>query len=1029
MLRFLLYISCYCLFFTGYSQKSIISEYSKELKTYNFSDPNPIPILTSNNKIYPYFTFDGYEKKSSKKKFNIIELENDYVKVFITPELGGKVWGAIEKSTGEEFIYKNEVVKFRNISMRGPWTSGGIEFNFGIIGHHPSTATPVDYIMQENSDGSVSCIVGNIDLPSRTQWRVKITLPKDLSAFHTDALWYNPTPLQQSYYNWMTGAAPASDDLEFYTPGNAYLEHSGEEKRWPINTNGIDLSKYNQNNFGPSKSYHVVGEYNDFFGGYYSKRKYGFGHWSNYEDMPGQKLWLWSQSRAGGIWEDLLTDSDGQYIEFQAGRLLVQFSPTENKNPISQVSFEPYVSDQWKEVWFPLKEIGGLKEASQYGAMNFKLFNDSIEIKLNPFIKINSNLQLFTDDKLLYTEKINLNPMDVFVSKIPIDKSKPFEIIIKDLDLHFISDKTKKNISRPFSTSKKIKSTNSTEKLFQQAKEDISYREFKKAENKLSQIILKDPYHLQARAELGELYFRKGQYKNGLKIVDEGLSIDTYNASLNYVAGIIYKAINDNLNAKESFGWAARSIKYRSNALSQMADVLLKEKKYNSAISYAEKALIFNNINISALEVLAISLRKVLDVEKHKGILNKINEIDPLHHIITFERYLVKPNEINKNLIINSHRSELAYQTYLELAISYYNRGLNDESIKLLELGPNNSVNKIWESFLKKDLNKLNETVHNSNIDFVFPFRRETIKVMAWADSNISNWKTTYFLALNLWAKNRIEEAVNKFIGLKENPDNYIFYLSRALLLEKNNKLDPLKDLKIAYHLNPKNWRVAKALSNYYLSKNENINALKIIKKEYNKNTSNYIIGMDYVKILIKLKKYKDAISTLGKLEILPYEHSGEGRDLYTSAYFGASLKEIEKSNYNSAITLLETSKKWPENLGVGKPYDSDERIQNYLLYHCLSKTNKEDDSSYLKKIINYSRKNISVKSSLHILGIKAIKKIEGEQSSKEFVEKLLNSNHGSSKETKWISNYLNNKNIKKEEFNNELLYKLLSLK
>ncbi|MBT5395601.1 MAG: DUF5107 domain-containing protein, partial [Flavobacteriaceae bacterium] len=219
-----LYFCIYFSFYVSFSQNSIISEYFKELDTYNFSDPNPIPILTKNTKIYPYFTFDGYQINSVKEKFKIIELENNYVKVFVTPELGGKVWGAIEKSTGKEFIYRNEVVKFRNISMRGPWTSGGIEFNFGIIGHHPSTATPVDYIIQKNDDGSVSCTVGNIDLPSRTQWRVKITLPNNLSAFHTDALWYNPTPLQQSYYNWMTGAAPARDDLEFYTPGNAYLK-------------------------------------------------------------------------------------------------------------------------------------------------------------------------------------------------------------------------------------------------------------------------------------------------------------------------------------------------------------------------------------------------------------------------------------------------------------------------------------------------------------------------------------------------------------------------------------------------------------------------------------------------------------------------------------------------------------------------------------------------------------------------------------------------------------------------------------
>ena len=41
---------------------------------------------------------------------------------------------AVEKATGQPFIYGNSVVKFRDIAMRGPWTSGGIEANYGIIG-------------------------------------------------------------------------------------------------------------------------------------------------------------------------------------------------------------------------------------------------------------------------------------------------------------------------------------------------------------------------------------------------------------------------------------------------------------------------------------------------------------------------------------------------------------------------------------------------------------------------------------------------------------------------------------------------------------------------------------------------------------------------------------------------------------------------------------------------------------------------------------------------------------------------------
>ena len=271
-----------------------ISESWVDLKTYGFDDPDPSPILMSNPGIYPYHTFDGYSSVGQDSAWKVVKLENQYIEVYVLPQVGGKVWGAIEKSTGEEFIYKNEVMKFRNISMRGPWTSGGIEFNFGIIGHHPSTATPVDYKLHENQDGSVSCTVGNIDLPSRTQWRVEILLAPDKAYFETRVVWYNPTSSTQSYYNWMTGAALASEDLTFYCPGNGYLDHPGGIHSWPINEEGRDISKYANNNFGGSKSYHVVGVHDDFFGGYYSDRDFGFGHWSPYESMPGQKLWLWA---------------------------------------------------------------------------------------------------------------------------------------------------------------------------------------------------------------------------------------------------------------------------------------------------------------------------------------------------------------------------------------------------------------------------------------------------------------------------------------------------------------------------------------------------------------------------------------------------------------------------------------------------------------------------------------------------------------------------------------------------------------
>ena len=153
---------------------------TRSILTYPYSDPNPLPSLALNTMVrpfYPYFVFDGYTDRSEWKDWKVITLDNEYITVTVLPEMGGKVWGAVEKSTGLEFIYQNHVMKFRAIGIRGPWTSGGIEHNFGLdLGHAPWTSSPVDYIIRNEPDGSVSCIVGGLDLASRTQWRVNIRL-------------------------------------------------------------------------------------------------------------------------------------------------------------------------------------------------------------------------------------------------------------------------------------------------------------------------------------------------------------------------------------------------------------------------------------------------------------------------------------------------------------------------------------------------------------------------------------------------------------------------------------------------------------------------------------------------------------------------------------------------------------------------------------------------------------------------------------------------------------------------------------
>ncbi|MGB5555960.1 MAG: DUF5107 domain-containing protein, partial [Flavobacteriaceae bacterium] len=564
--------------FLSNAQSISIKEEIMSLDTYGFGKPNPVPISTENPKIIPYHKFEAYEHKSQKRNWKVVTLENDFIKVFVLPEIGGKVWGAIEKSTGEEFLYKNEVIKFRNIAMRGPWTSGGIEFNFGIIGHHPSTATAVDYYTKTNIDGSVSCIVGNTDLPSNTKWTVEIRLEKDKAYFETNASWYNASPLTQSYYNWMTAAAVATYDLEFFIPGNAYVEHNGNAHSWPIDEEGRNLAMYKNNTFGTSKSYHIVGEYNDFFGGYYHDRQFGFGTWAPYEEMPGQKLWLWDLSRGGGIWEDLLTDSDGQYIEFQAGRLFDQYSEGA-VNPISQVGFDPYVMDTWSEIWFPYKQIGGMVDASKEGVLNVKTENGQTFIGLNALQNLKSTILVKINGEVVLEDPLDLSPMDVYSKTLASSPGDTLEVVVQHTELDYSTGTNTRLLKRPFYPDANLK-VSTSEQLFQEGLEAIQFRAYDLAHEKLSALLQHDPSHRAGHVALAELEYRKTNYEIALEHCNTVLQMDTYDAGANYMAGITYRAMNDPLNALETLGWAARDIKYRSVAYAQMAEISLLEKKW-----------------------------------------------------------------------------------------------------------------------------------------------------------------------------------------------------------------------------------------------------------------------------------------------------------------------------------------------------------------------------------------------------------------------------------------------------------------
>lgn len=435
--------------FANAQNNPTIKEYKKVFTTYPFSDPDPIP--KPDTKFYPYFRFDGFTDKPVQKEWKVIELENDYIKLTILPEIGGKVWSAVEKSTGKDIVYNNHVIKFRDIAMRGPWTSGGVEGNYGIIGHTPNCATPVDFTAITREDGSVSCIIGVLDLLTRTSWKLDINLPKDKAYFTTSSFWFNSTEAEQPYYTWMNTGIKAAGNLQFVYPGQSYIGHNGEHNNWPMDKkNGKDLSFYKNNDFGGYKSYHVFGKYNDFFGGYYHDEDFGMGRYGNYDDKPGKKIWIWGLSQQGMIWEKLLTDTDGQYVEVQSGRLFNQASEGSNYTPFKQRSFAPYQTDTWTEYWFPVKQTKGFVKANNYGAVNIKNENGWLKIYFSPLQKLNEKIEVFENDKKVYSKNISVNTLETFKDSIQvaIDQNK-LRFVLGDNKLVWNSAPEDGNLNRP----------------------------------------------------------------------------------------------------------------------------------------------------------------------------------------------------------------------------------------------------------------------------------------------------------------------------------------------------------------------------------------------------------------------------------------------------------------------------------------------------------------------------------------------------------------------------------------------------
>jgi len=964
----ILSVSFICLLFTcdlKAQDAPQIRETAEEYVTYPYSDPNPIPVF---GKIYPYYRFDGYTTQPVKMKHKVVILENDFLRIKILPGIGGKIWSVVDKTCDKELFYDNKVVKFRDISLRGAWTSGGIEFNYGVIGHAPSCSFPIDYHTAQKPDGSVSCWISDLDQLTRTRWIVEINLPKDKGWFTTTSFWHNRNSGSQPYYNWVNTGITATDDLELIYPGTYSIGHGGETIRWPMDEErGKNLSRWAENNFEGSKSYHIAGTGTSYFGAYWANENFGMMHIADRDEKVGKKFFTWALSDEGDIWEELLTDDNGQYLEVQSGRLFNQNSTPSSLTPYKQFYFTPYGTDVWTEYWFPYKGTGGVTDASLYGVVHVTEKNGALDISISPLQAINDTLKLCdATGHILVSQPVSLAVAKTYNTSLYVPTgSNACKITLHNRDIWSKEDKT---MDRPVDGLDKFNYESAYGKYLL-GRDYSGMRLYDEAEKLIRESLALDANFIPSLVEMSRLYYLRMNYDSAYYFARKALSFDTYNPDANFEYGRSAKQLSKTVDALDGFEIAALTTPVRSAAYTEISKIYFSAKDYDKSVEYAQKSLINNSLNIEGLQMLYLGYRQQGNSAKQDEIAEKITSLDPFNLLVLFEK-----TAPDMNLFSEKIRNEMPVQSFLELAIWYYTLGMKEKSCMLLKAAPANAEVKYWIAFLSdgffegdkgmssggssevqvsgSEVDVLLREADAQNPSFVFPFRPESKEVFEWAMAKSDSWKPAYYKALLQGSANNVTEARALLDKIGEQPDFPPFYALRAQMTADD--ADRERDLKKAASLAPVEWRYIHLLTNFYINNRNYTKALQTIKPFHAGHKNHFPTASLYMRTLACNKQYAEADKILSTIHILPFEGERGGRLIYREIKMMLATQALEKGNTRVAGEKVAEALLWPRNLGVGKPYDDqiDTRLEDWMNAMIAIRTKNEANKElHLKKV------------------------------------------------------------------------------
>lgn len=951
------------------------------IPTYEVGAPEKNPIFLekrvyqgSSGVVYPYPVIESISDEKTDKEYEVVFIENEYIKVMILPELGGRVQMAYDKIRRRHFIYYNHVIKPALVGLTGPWISGGIEFNWPQH-HRPSTFMPVDTAIEHNSDGSVTVWVSEMERMFHQKGMAGFTLRPGHAYLEIKGAVYNRTDVPQTFLWWANPAVAVNDHYQSVFPPdiNAVFDHGKRAvSSFPIATGtyykmdysaGVDISNY-KNIFVPT-SYMAVNSKYDFEGGYENDTKAGMLHVANHHISPGKKQWTWGNGDFGRAWDRNLTDTDGPYIELMAGVY------TENQPDFTWL--QPYEEKSFVQYFLPYRELGIVKNATKDLLMNIDQDGTSGKVNFKIFATSEQHVcvELRNDDgTVYYSKEVTITPENIMEENVDVKGAKLSQLNLNItaggrtlLTWHSEPDEVKPipDAAEAALLPEEIKTT---EQLYLTGLHLEQYRHATyNPVDYYEEALRRDPLDVRNNNALGLWYIRKGRFERAEKYLRTAVKVlmkrnpNPYDGEPIYNLGLALKYQGRTDEAYDQFYKATWNGAWQDAGYFACAQISLMRNRLDDALDEIDRSLIRNWHNHKARALKTTILRKAGRNDEALKLIEESLEIDRFNYGCLFEKYIITGDDDTLQLLKTMMRR--CANNYDEIALDYCAAGCTCEALKLWSIAIEEGAltpmtyyymgwcNAATDAEAAKELFAKAEAYPS---DYCFPNRLEAVLALNCAMAHLPRAaKASYYLGCLYYDKRQYDLAIKAWERSAAADDKFPTVWRNLALAAFNKQGDKDKAVRLmekAFALDDTDARVLMELDQLYkCMRRPHAERLALLRKYGNLVAKRDDLLLEEITLLNQTGQYEEAKAKLDAHIFHPWE-GGEGKvpAQYQFARVELAKKAIAEGRYADAVSLLEECLTYPHHLGEGKLYGAQDNDFYYLMgvaYDAMNQTDK----------------------------------------------------------------------------------------